>query len=137
MALISNTSPTVQKMLREVAKLPNNDIRQLVSEANSILAQRQVPNLSQRESELLARIDEIVKPEIYEQYQHLRDKMVQHVIDEREHEELLHLTEIMEVAQVERLQYLVELAQLRKTSLQDLMNQFGIETPPRQYVQTF
>jgi hypothetical protein len=47
-----------------------------------------------------------------------------------EHEELLTLTDNVEIWQAERVGYLARLAELRGMSLPDLMDDLGIESPP-------
>jgi hypothetical protein len=47
-----------------------------------------------------------------------------------EHQELLNLTDAIEQFDADRLQHLLELAQLRQISLPELLDRLNISTPP-------
>ena len=66
---------------------------------------------------------------MHEKYRKLIKKSVDETLTEEEHRELVELIPVVEAKQVERLKYLVELAQLRTTSVDDLMEQLGISPP--------
>jgi hypothetical protein len=53
----------------------------------------------------------------------LHDRLLDETLSDEEHDELLGLIEIIEKADADRLKHLIELAQLRNTTLDALMDQ--------------
>jgi hypothetical protein len=62
-------------------------------------------------------------------YDELMAKLEAEALTPDEHSQLLGLTEQIEKLQAGRIEYLVELARLRKTSLTALMENLGIQIP--------
>jgi hypothetical protein len=86
-------------------------------------------NVPKEEAELLLKINRNAPPALQARYDELIAKRIDETLASDEYRELLQLTDQMEGFDVERLHALVELARLRKTSLDDLMNALAI-TPP-------
>ncbi len=66
---------------------------------------------------------------IQKRYMELQTKLHHETISADEHQELLALIDRLELVDATRLQALLELAQLRQVSLQELMRQLGIHPP--------
>ncbi len=96
-----------------------------------ILAQRKAPHLPERESVLLCKIGKGLADGVQVRYDELQKKLLAEQITPDEHQELLSLIEVVEHTDAERLKYLIELSQLRKISLDDLMSQLSIRHPPK------
>jgi hypothetical protein len=81
------------------------------------------------ETELLQKINRGLPKATQSRYNELRAKLRQGTINSQQHQELLVLIDIVEQADAERLQHLIQLSQLRQVSLSDLMHQLGIHPP--------
>ncbi len=78
------------------------------------------------EIDLLQAISQGVPLNVQQRYIELHANLLDETLSEEEHSELLSLVEIIEKADADRLKYLLELAQLRNTTLDALMDQLGI-----------
>ena len=84
--------------------------------------------LSKKESELLTRINCGLKSEKQNRYLELRDKRESETLSENEEAELSQIVEELEDIWADRLQALISLARLRKTTPRQLMDQFQIQS---------
>jgi hypothetical protein len=119
----------LEQLLSGVAQLETADLERLAEQVNLLLAQRKLPNLPQIETELLQKINHGLPEVTQHRFDELRAKLRQGTINSQEHQELLALVDIVEQADAERLQHLIQLSQLRQVSLSDLMHQLGIHPP--------
>jgi hypothetical protein len=78
------------------------------------------------ELELLQKIKQALPTELQQQYNDLRVKMRSQTITPEEYQDLLKLIGIVEQADGDRLQHLIQLSQLRNISLPDLMKQLQV-----------
>ncbi|NKQ37457.1 MAG: STAS/SEC14 domain-containing protein [Chloroflexi bacterium] len=133
MATVQVTSEVnieLDKVLDGVAKLDTLELEQFLSQVSILLARRKAPSLPEREAELLQEINQSL-PTVYQQrYDELAAKLQANDITPEEYQELLQLIDQIELADAERVQCLIELAQLRNLSLDELMNQLNIHHPP-------
>jgi hypothetical protein len=88
-----------------------------------------VPHLSPQETALFLRINSHLSPEQQSRYDELRVKREAEILTPAEHTELLHYIDAITTLWTDRLQALLDLAQLRRMSPQQLMQQLAI-TPP-------
>ncbi len=114
-------------LIQAVQQLNRTELEQFVEQIIRFKAQKNAPNLSQKESELLPKINQNLPKQLLEQYEKIMRKCHEETLTESEHEQLLELTEQVEKSQVQRLEYLTQLAQIRQVSLTDLMSQMGIK----------
>jgi predicted alpha/beta-fold hydrolase len=82
------------------------------------------------ENILLQKIAQTLPTAIQQRYNDLRAKLQAETLTPAEHQELLNLTDTIEQFDADRLQHLVELAQLRQISLPELLDRLNISTPP-------
>ena len=89
----------------------------------------QAPTESLTESELLKKInlDLGIAPKVWERYDLLTAQLHEEQLDETEHQELIALLDLIEAANVERIKLLIQLAKLRKTTLEQVMDDLGIQ----------
>ena len=127
--LHSEIQVELEEVLDGVSKLDTPALEHFLTEVSVLLAQRKVANFSKAESRLLQKINQHLPEKTQERYTQLTIKQRKDSIASEEYKELLLLVDQVEQADAERLQALIELSQLRKTSLEDLMEQLGI-TPP-------
>lgn len=78
------------------------------------------------ELELLQKIKQALPTELQQQYNDLSVKMRSQTITPEEYQDLLKLIGIVEQADGDRLQHLIQLSQLRNISLPDLMKQLQV-----------
>lgn len=119
----------IEQLMDGVARLDTPALENLLSQVSLVLAQRKAPRLSQQESLLLQQINAGVPDAIQKRYIELQTKLHHEMISADEHQELLALIDEIELADANRLQALLELAQLRQVSLHELMHQLGIHPP--------
>jgi hypothetical protein len=87
------------------------------------------PHLPQPEADLLQKINEGLPPEHWQRYHELVAKRRAETLQPDEHASLIALSDQIESANARRIAYLIELARLRQTSLEELMDQLGIKSP--------
>jgi hypothetical protein len=122
----SQVTIDLEEVLENVDQLDTSELENFAFRINAALAQRKAPNLSERETELLQRINQGLPERIYQRSQELSGKLEDETLAEEEHRELLSLVELIEQADAERMNYLVELAQIRETPLDNLMTELGL-----------
>lgn len=132
--LTSEINIEIDEVLNGVAKLDTPDLERVLSEVSVLLARRKAPHLSADETMLLENINRGLPASAQQRYDKLTAKLLDESISTAEHEELLGLIEQVEAMDAERLQALIELAQIRHTSIDDLMNQLGIHSRARFHV---
>jgi len=120
----------VEKVLDGIARLNTPELEDFLSEVSILLARRKAPSLSKREAELLQKINQGLPETVQKRYDELSEKLHLETITPEEHKELLKLVDTTELANAERIEYLLELAGLRKVSLNELIRQLGIKPPP-------
>lgn len=119
----------LDKVLDGVAKLDTPELGHFLSQVSILFARRKAPSIPKREAELLQKINQGLPTGLQQRLDELTTKDQADTITSAEHQELLRLIEQIELADAERMQHLIELAQLRNLSLDGLMNQLGIHHP--------
>lgn len=128
--LKSEINIELDEVLDGIEKLDTAEVERFLSQVSILLARRKAPSLSEREAELLEKINQGLPAATQRRYDELRAKLQTDNITPAEHEELLGLIDQVEMADAERMRHLIELAQLRHVSLDELMDQLGIHPPP-------
>jgi hypothetical protein len=124
--VVSEVNIDLHTVLDGVARLDLPELERFASDVNSLVARRKAPYLPQQEVRLLRKINRGVAPAVRQRYMELHDRLLDETLSDEEHDELLGLIEIIEKADADRLKHLIELAQLRNTTLDALMDQLGI-----------
>ena len=121
---------SIGELLKAVEQLSQPELEEFVSQAITLRARRRAPSLLQREVELLIKIDQAIPPKVHKRYGELTAKRRSQAlkIADKEYNELLQLTNLVEKLDAQRLRYLVELADLRRVSFSDLIDSLGIES---------
>jgi len=133
MTLTIEINPDLEKQLRDLAAKAGlepgdyvvNTLREWLSQAH----QTQAPHLAEIESELLQQINEGLPQEVWQCYNELVEKRRRETLTPDEHAALIKLSDEIEGANARRFEKLVELAELRRVSLEDLMRELGIKAP--------
>jgi len=123
---------SADQLLEAASQLNPKELEQFVSQVIALQARRRVPSPSKTETELLMKINNGLPADVRARYRVLIKKRQEESLSEEEYEELIRLSDQTEWLQVERLEALIELAQLRGTTLDALMDSLGIKAPPVQ-----
>lgn len=126
---INSQNLGVDEILAGVAQLDTPELENFMQQVGSIVAHRKAPSVSKEEEALLSIINRGMPAKWTHRYQELHEKMRNGTLTEEEYQELLAMVETVEEKNVERLQTLIDLAQLRKVTLDKLMNQLGLAWP--------
>lgn len=120
---------STEELLHSVARLPAAELEQFVARVLTLRAHLKAPSLSAQEAKLLSQINVGLSATQQHRFAELDHKRQEETLSEPEHQELLDLIEQMEQYNVERLQSISKLAQLRQVPLTTLMQTLGIRTP--------
>lgn len=131
MSLIIDIAPELEGEIRQAAALeglsPNLYVIESVTER--LRQPKQVENkpISGPESDLLQKVNQCMAHINWEQYRELIDKRQAETLTTLEYDELVTLGDKIEEANVERIELLMELADLRHTTLPAIMKELGIK----------
>lgn len=117
---------TVPDLLDKVSHLDNSEFESFVNAVLTLRAKRVAPVLPQKETDLLEKIYTKLPAATQERYDLLTEKRRAGTISAEEYGELLELVRVTEHYNVERLKLIVELAALRKVTIEQLMEQLGL-----------
>jgi len=117
------------EVLNGLARLETSDLAQLVEQVIALQARRRAPSMRKNEAELLQKINQGPSPEVRKRYAELTAKLREESITPEEHQDLMELIDQIELADAERMQHMIALAQLRQVSVDALMHQLGIRPP--------
>lgn len=126
------TQVPLETLLQSLRQLNSGELEQVVEQAALLRAKRRAPSLTKAESDLILKINQgIVPAEVKDRCMALTQKARQGHISPEEQAELMKLVDQIELLNAERMNYLVQLAQLRHTSLDDLLQ--TLEIAPLRY----
>lgn len=133
MTLTLEIQPDLEWQLRQEAAREGLDtagyVLRLLSER---LRRRPAPkqtHLDPKQANLLLKINEGLPETSWQRYQTLIERRRAETLTNEEHAELLALSDTIEEAHARRVGYLSELARLRATSLDALIEELGIRLP--------
>lgn len=109
--------------------LPASELEKVFEHILALRARSKVKNLSAQESQLLQQINQPVPQPLQQRFDQLREKKHSYFLTEAEQQEYLWVIEQIEQCDAERLEYLIDLAKLRRIPLRQLMQDLGIQQP--------
>ena len=121
-------SPT--ELVANAARLVPQDLEYVVQKLVALRASRQVAGLNDAESVLMEKINRSLPAAQLQHLQYLDERRRDEMLTATEHTELLTLIIEMEKFNVERVQYLTTLAQLRNVTVRELIQQLGLLPNP-------
>ena len=124
------TQVSVHDLLTGVAQLDTPELDRFVTQVLALRAKRFAPGLAKQEAELLLKINQRWSPESQKRFDELMTKRQAELLTPTEHQELLTMIDRSEQADAERAQWIGNLAELRGTSVLELMQDLGIRTAP-------
>ena len=131
MATVQMTSHvSTDELLQGVAALPAAELEQFVAKVLAIRARLKAPSIPEQEAQLLCKINAGLSVSEQQRFTELDKKRQAEALTDGEYQELLVLIDVMEMRNVERMQSLSALAQLRQVALTNLMQTLGIKALP-------
>ena len=121
---------STDELLRAVGRLPLPELEQFVQQVLALEAQRRTRPLPQAEAELLLMINEGLPAAAAARFHELDGRRRAGLLTPPEQDELGQLAGRMEALDARRVEYLAELARVRRTTLPALMDTLGIHAPP-------
>lgn len=118
-----------EQILESVKQMSLPELEEFVEQVIAIKASKHAPHLPEDESLLFEKINSTFPLGQKTRLNELTQKRDQSFISQQEYEELAKLTDEMELFQAERVKALVSLAELRGTTLNNIMNQLGVIFP--------
>jgi ABC-type uncharacterized transport system ATPase component len=125
-----NAELSFTQVVNAVKQLSEDEREKLLSQVAAVRPLYEDHQLSPAESELLIKINKGVPEEIQSRYNELIHKRDEKTLTDEEYEELLRLTDRIELLDAKRLEHLTELAAIQNKPLVLLMDELGIEPPP-------
>jgi hypothetical protein len=120
---------STEQLLRAVEQLPSREFAAFVAQLLALRAQRDEPHVSQQETALLLQVNEGPSVDAQRRFDELIAKRQAETITPEEFTELIGLTDQIERHDAQRVAALDALAQLRRTTLTDLMDSLGLHPP--------
>lgn len=119
------------KRLRQISRRERRAIGDVAAHllADAVRSVRLRPANEAAEAELLRQINTGWAAERWQRYHALVAKRRAEILTPEEHRELIALTDEREIAHAQRMEHLVELAKLRQTTLDAVMEQLGLQAP--------
>ena len=114
------------QILDEMARLTTGQLETVIRKAAILRLQKQRRVMPVRESDLLQAISHGLSPDKNLRLEQLEQKLRDETITQSERRELLRLTNELERLAARRLKALIDLAALRKTSVNKLMHEMGL-----------
>lgn len=124
--VVSQVELEFVEVLKGVERLETEELEQFLAKVMTIRAQRRAPSLPQVETELLQKINQDVPLEVRSRYDELHEKMLDETLTPDEQQELIELSDQIKFADAERLCHLLRLAELRKVTVDTLMDQLEL-----------
>ncbi len=130
MPLLVDLPPEIESKVREVAQAEGLDVSTLVRETLEARVRQYDPSRPLTESDLLLRINRGFSEAFWDTYRALIAKRRAETLTPQEQQELIGMSDQLEAWHVERLRYLIKLAELRQVSLDALTQQLGLRPMP-------
>ena len=116
---------SVEELLRTADELPPPELERFVLGVLALRSRRK-NGLATKEADLLVRINQPFPPQVQEQFQELITKRDSQTLTDKEHGQLLSLTDTMEQFEAEWVTSLSKLASIRRVDMDTLMDQLGL-----------
>ena len=121
-----NAELSFEQLVNAVVQLPQPEFQKLLHTVDKIHPLHEEHRLSSRESELLLKINQGLPPSVQRRYDELIDKRDARTLTPEEYQELLNMTDQVELSDAKRMEYVMELSGLREQPLSVLLDELGI-----------
>ncbi|PZV11277.1 MAG: STAS/SEC14 domain-containing protein [Pseudanabaena sp.] len=116
-----------EQLIQTVEQLDASELEQLIAQAIRVQTKRKTLSLPNDQSILLQQITECIPSNLQKRYDLLISKRQDNSLTDEEYQELINLGEHIEAIDVKRLENLTELAKLRQTSLNSVIEEFQLQ----------
>jgi hypothetical protein len=120
---------STKELLKAVEQLKPSELDRFVSDVIALKAQRKAPRLTNAETDLLRQINQGLPPDLQKKWGQLVRKRDDRKLSPKEYRELIRLSDKIEELQANRVKSMVQLARIRKKSLDELIRELGIQPP--------
>ena len=120
------TQVSSEQLLRALESMPLSELRRFAAQVDAMLKNRQAPRISQVESELLIEINRGLAPDMRSRLDELLADQETDSLTDSEYDELLYLTNQLEIYDARRIQLIGELARLRSRSVDAIITEFQL-----------
>lgn len=118
---------SAKELLEAVEQFSPAELEQFISQVIALQTKRRAPTLSKAETDLLLKINQGLPLDEQDRYDELVGKLREGTLADNEHAELITLTDQIEGLTLQRVECLVELAGIRGTTLDALMEDLDIK----------
>ncbi len=115
-----------EQVLSAVETMSEGDLDSFIGQILQIRGKRQAPNVSAAEADLLQKITHCIPPNLQTRFNELVEQRQANTIDEISRQELCDLSDQIELLEADRIKQLAQLAQLRSTSIDALIQQLHL-----------
>jgi uncharacterized ubiquitin-like protein YukD len=116
-----------EQLIQTVEQLDSSELEQLIAQTIKVKTKRKILSLPNDQSLLLQQITQYIPDQLQDRYDFLINKRQDNTLTDQEYQELINLGEHIEAIDVKRLENLTELAKLRQTSLNELIQEFQLQ----------
>ncbi len=114
------------QLVNAVTQLPQSEFQKFLHTVDRIHPLYEEHRLSSREAELLLKINQGIPSAVQQRYDELIEKRDSRALTPEEYQELLRLTDRVELLDAQRMEHIVELAHLRNQPLHMLLEELGM-----------
>jgi len=118
-----------QEILNGLSKSEVSDLERFIKQLTAIAGRKKDAPLSEKEIELIAKINKRPDAVFYTRYLELTQKLVQKDLNEKEQTEYSEMIPVIENYSLQRLKYIVQLAGIWNVTTDEVMKKLGITTP--------
>jgi hypothetical protein len=121
-----NAELSFDQLVNAVTQLPQAEFQKFLHTVDRIHPLHEEHRLSSREAELLQKINQGIPAVVQQRYDALIEKRDARELTPEEYQELLGLTDRVELLDAQRMEQIVELAHLRNQPLHMLLEELGM-----------
>ena len=121
-----NAELSFDQLVNAVTQLPQAEFQKFLHTVDRVHPLHEEHRLSSREADLLLKINQGVPSALQQRYGVLIEKRDARALTPEEYQELLELTDRVELLDAQRMEHIVELAHFRNQSLHMLLEELGM-----------
>lgn len=127
---VQNLEVSTESILSVVAQMTEKEFNKFVEDAKKLRSKSNKSKWTKRDIEIIQKINKcVLSADEQKKFDELVKKRRKEIIETEELEELITLSEKSESLNVKRIKNLIKLAELKKVSLDEIMNRLGIVPP--------
>ncbi len=123
-----NAELSFDQLVNAVTQLPQAEFQKFLYTVDRIHPLHEEHRLSSREAGVLQKINQAIPAVVQQRYDALIEKRDARTLTPEEYQELLELTDRVELLDAQRMEHIVELAHLRKQPVHMLLEELGMSS---------